>query len=348
MSMPRRQQGLTLIELMVSMVLSLILMAGVIQVFLANKQAYRFAESLSRNQENGRFAAEFLARELRMAGYLGCATLRNTTPNIQANQPAAPAPQIELDMDKAIEGSDDVGAGNTWGAIEGTDVVTIRGGNLEGANLTGNLVTENANIQINYDARTKPLPWEAGSVLMVTDCQDADIFRATNISKTTTNDTKNGKDFVLQKTTIAHSSAQNSSNFLSKAYGPGSKVMSWETISYYVADDPDTGEPALYRDQYDGLTSDDDALIEGVEDMQILYGEDTDGDGNADIYRNAAAVASWANVVSARVSLLVRSTEPFVLTEQQNLAWTGRAIDTSDRRLRQIFTTTIALRNRLL
>jgi type IV pilus assembly protein PilW len=348
MSMLRRQQGLTLIELMIAMALSLILMAGVLQVFLANKQAYRFAEASSRNQENGRFAADFLARELRMAGYLGCATLRNTTPNIIGNQPAAPAPQIELDVDKAIEGSDDVGAGNTWGAIEGTDVVTIRGGNLEGANLTGNLLAENANIQVNYDARTKPLPWGAGSVLMVTDCQSADVFRATGVSKTTINDTKNGKDFVLQKTTIAHSSAMNSSNFLSKPYGAGSKVMSWESISYYVGNDPDSGEPALYRDRYDGVSEDDEVLIDGVEDMQILYGEDTDGDGNADIYRGAAAVASWADVVSARISLLVRSTDPFVLTEQQNLAWTGRAIDTSDLRLRQIFTTTIALRNRLL
>jgi type IV pilus assembly protein PilW len=251
-------------------------------------------------------------------------------------------------MDKAIEGADDVGAGNAWGAIEDTDVITIRGGNLEGANLTGNLTAENANIQVNYDARTKPLPWEAGSVLMVSDCQDADVFRATNVSQTTKNDTKNGKTFKLQKTTIAHSNAQNSSGFLSKAYGPGSKVMSWQSISYYVATDPDTGEPSLYRDFYDGNAADDDALIEGVEDLQVLYGEDTDGNGNPDIYRSAAAVASWADVVSVRVSLLVRSAEPFVLTEQQNLAWTGRAIDTTDRRLRQVFTTTIALRNRLL
>lgn len=348
MNMPRRQQGLTLIELMIAMALSLVLMAGVIQVFLANKQAYRFADALSRNQENGRFAAEFLARELRMTGYMGCATLEKTTPNIIAAQPAAPAPQIELTPDKAIDGSDDVAAGNTWGAIEDTDVVIIRGANLEGANLTGNLLSENANIQIRYDARTKPIPWEAGSVLLVTDCQDADVFRATSVSASTKNDAKNGKNFMLKTTTIAHSNAQNSTNNLSKPYGSGSRVMSWEAITYYVAVDPDTGEPALYRSHYDGNTEDDEVLIDGVEDMQILYGEDTDDDGTPDIYRSAAAVASWADVVSVRVSLLVRSSDPFVLTEQQNLAWTGRAIDTSDRRLRQVFTTTIALRNRLV
>jgi type IV pilus assembly protein PilW len=348
MSMPRRQQGLTLIELMIAMMLSLILMAGVIQVFLANKQAYRFADALSRNQENGRFATEFITRELRMAGYLGCATLEKTTPNILANQLPAPAPQIELSPDKAVEGSDDVAAGNTWGAIEGTDVVIIRGANLEGANLTGNLLTNDAEIKVAYDARTKPIPWDAGSVLMVTDCQNADVFRATTVSQSSKNTSKGGKDFKLTQTTIAHSSAMNSSNFLSKPYGPGSRVMSWGSITYYVANDPDTGEPALYRSNYDGNADDDEVLIEGVEDLQILYGEDTDGDGNPDIYRSAAAVASWGDVVSARISLLVRSTERFVLTEQQNLVWTGRAIDTSDRRLRQIFTTTIALRNRLV
>jgi len=51
-----RQQGLTLVELMIAMVIGLILIAGVIQIFLSSQQAYRTQESMSRIQESGRFA----------------------------------------------------------------------------------------------------------------------------------------------------------------------------------------------------------------------------------------------------------------------------------------------------
>jgi len=46
-------------------------MAGVIQIFLSAKQAYRLQENLSRLQENGRFAMDFITKDVRMAGYAG-------------------------------------------------------------------------------------------------------------------------------------------------------------------------------------------------------------------------------------------------------------------------------------
>ena len=45
---PRRQGGLTLIEIMVAMVVSLILIAGVIQIFVGTRQTYRFQDALAR------------------------------------------------------------------------------------------------------------------------------------------------------------------------------------------------------------------------------------------------------------------------------------------------------------
>jgi len=49
-------------------------MAGVIQIFLSAKQAYRLQENLSRLQENGRFAMDFITKDVRMAGYAGCSS----------------------------------------------------------------------------------------------------------------------------------------------------------------------------------------------------------------------------------------------------------------------------------
>ena len=68
-----RQAGVGLVEIMVAVTLSLILMAGLVQVYTGNKQTYRIQEALSRVQENGRFALDFITRDLRSAGFLGCA-----------------------------------------------------------------------------------------------------------------------------------------------------------------------------------------------------------------------------------------------------------------------------------
>jgi type IV pilus assembly protein PilW len=66
----RCQHGLTLVEILVALVLSLLLIAGVIQLFIGSKQTYRFYDALSRLQENGRLALDAMAMDIRMAGYV--------------------------------------------------------------------------------------------------------------------------------------------------------------------------------------------------------------------------------------------------------------------------------------
>ncbi len=65
----RRQTGLSLVELMIALVVGLLLLGGVIEIFVANKQTYRMAGASARIQENARFATEILGRYLRIAGY---------------------------------------------------------------------------------------------------------------------------------------------------------------------------------------------------------------------------------------------------------------------------------------
>jgi type IV pilus assembly protein PilW len=64
-----RQRGLSLVEVLVALVISLFLLVGVIQLFIGGKQVYRYHDALSRLQENGRFTLEAMARDIRMAGY---------------------------------------------------------------------------------------------------------------------------------------------------------------------------------------------------------------------------------------------------------------------------------------
>jgi len=88
-----------------------------------------------------------------------------------------------------------------------------------------------------------------------------------------------------------------------------------------------------------------DTFVRNVEDMQVLYGEDLDNDGLANRYVTATAGPDWGNVVAARVSLLVRSTDNATAQSESYRDLLGNTVAALDKRLRKSFVTTIALRN---
>lgn len=83
----RGQRGVSLVELMIALALSAFLLLGLAQVFAASRAAYQTAEALGRVQENGRIGLDFLSRDLRMAGHMGCAASQS-----RATQPSGSAP----------------------------------------------------------------------------------------------------------------------------------------------------------------------------------------------------------------------------------------------------------------
>lgn len=91
-------------------------------------------------------------------------------------------------------------------------------------------------------------------------------------------------------------------------------------------------------------------LIEGIQDMQIIYGEDTDADGTPNYYVSADQVVNMEQVVTVRISLLAvtlddnLSLNPVAYTFPPN---NPTPTTPSDRKIRRVFNTTIALRNRL-
>lgn len=63
------QQGFTLVELMISMTLGLILLLIIGTAFVSSRQAFREQEDNARIQESGRFALEFIGRNIKQAGH---------------------------------------------------------------------------------------------------------------------------------------------------------------------------------------------------------------------------------------------------------------------------------------
>jgi len=334
------QKGITLIEILVALALSLIILAGVMHIFLNNKQTYRVQEAFARIQESGRFAMQFITSDLRMAGYAGCGSKISTPNNIANYYPAPPATkdniadEVSMFTGSGIEGFEYTnlpvplsGAVSltTANVVAGSDIVRIKRAASTGARLTGNMTADNANIQL--DGTTALGLFEENDYMFISDCEKADIFVANNVSAS------------AGKITIAHSNAVNLDNKLSKAYQEDAEVYKFVNTTYYVGSNT-AGEPALFRRTLlnAGALSEEE-LVDGIEDLQLLYGEDTDTDGAPNVYVDSVSVTNWENIVAVRVELQVRSIE-------DNLAKTMTAY--GDKRLRRTFTTSIAIRNRAI
>ena len=74
----RTSRGITLVELIVAVAVSLILFLGIAQIFVSNKRAYRVQDDNSHVQENGRFALQLIEEDIRMAKYYGLNTMPST------------------------------------------------------------------------------------------------------------------------------------------------------------------------------------------------------------------------------------------------------------------------------
>jgi len=83
----RAMKGLSLIELLIGITISSLLLLGVSSIYLNSRQTDQFTSELSRIQESGRHAVEFLARDIRMAGYQGCLDPATVAVTIIANNP---------------------------------------------------------------------------------------------------------------------------------------------------------------------------------------------------------------------------------------------------------------------
>ncbi|CDF97294.1 MULTISPECIES: PilW family protein [unclassified Pseudomonas] len=65
-------RGFGLIELMIALVISLIVVLGVVQIFIAAKNTYISQSAAAVMQEDARFALSKMVQEIRMVGMFGC------------------------------------------------------------------------------------------------------------------------------------------------------------------------------------------------------------------------------------------------------------------------------------
>ncbi|MGH8476913.1 MAG: PilW family protein [Methylococcales bacterium] len=349
----RRQNGLTMIELMIAMLVGLLLMGGVVQLFVSTKQSYNIQEAQARVQENGRLAMNFLPYDIRLADFQGCRSRQQYSTTIIAvptvdcpnNKDCPPSLDTSLfELKSGITGENDIQYGTadategTQTVVVGTDKLGIQFAGSCGGYIVGNYDTSNANIQIdgkNTCNVKKYWPY------LISDCARSHVFRAESLNKNAT------------KETIALPQSVNLANQLANIYKSDAELFSIRSLTYFVSKNP-SGHNSLYR--RDHVTGINEEIVEGVEDMQILYGDDTDGDNTANYYVDASnfpvdagtGKRKMQNVKSLKISLLLRSLSDVNVTSQPiPYAYNGAKLTAGDRQLRKVFTTTVTLRNRL-
>lgn len=307
------QAGLSLIELMVALVLGLLLSAGVVTIFITAKQDYQVQDAVSQVQENGRFSLEFLARDIRVAGFSQCSNQMATANSVE-NPPASLA-----NFDQGIEGFE--GDGGSLPAdfpdsLDGSDAVIIHS-----ADSSEEFAVTNHNpnaAQISVDGvHTFP----TGSILMIVDadCSSRGIFVLTGPSSGTKNNAvhNTGKTFTVggssnvgncTKALKGNFDCNNTSAASQTAYSDGSTVFGIQSIGYYIKDpakDSSISSPTLYRRNFSnplsGGVASEQPLVEGVSDMDILYGVRTGGNVQYKEADDVDTADEWDDVISVRL-----------------------------------------------
>jgi type IV pilus assembly protein PilW len=315
----KRVAGFSLVELMTAMLLSMLLIAATVSVFLSNKRVYAATEGLGRIQENARIAFELMSRDIREAGGNPCdvrmkvvSVLDDTTNWWAINDPKT-----------GIFGYDE---GGYSGSAAGTDAIQIQF--FEDTGVVTSAGMGGTTGQLAVDDVDK---FTDQQILMA-----CGFFPVTGTEPVT--DTAAVFSASISGSALDHGEASgNTSNDFSNAAHPTPVVFPADTLlgrmramEWYVAVN-DRGRNSLYRRQlqYPGTApelGDPEEVIDDVIALELTYLE-------GDTWTTALP-ASWNDVTAVQVALELEASD-------------NRAGGVEGEMIKRRMTHVIALRNKL-
>lgn len=325
---PRTAAGFTLVELMISLVLGLLVVAGVGSVFIANQSAYRSNVALGEVQESARTSFEFLAREIRSAGGNPCGT---TSVGSVLNN----AGDQMLDDYTAIEGWDDATAiVPTQGSGGGEPVANESAIRLAGAKDSRLVLnaTTTPRTTVELDGTTSQI--KKNDIAMLCDVNKATIFQVTSdpSSSSTLGHDDTGTSPGNQTECLNHPIPQAAGSDCN-SFSPSSYLAIPTSYIWYVGENSAGGRSLFRYGRGKDRNSVASEMVRGVWAMTVSYHE-----GGGSSYVAASGVGDWEDVDAARLELTVRSL---------GVGPDGRGVGTDNQPLERVFTTTVALRNQL-
>ena len=327
-------RGFSLIELMVSIVLGLIIIAGAASIYLASKRSMTEVEQVAAVSENGRFALQLLNSAVRHVSFFGGARppdIRDDA-SLVAVTGDCTGDAAAYDTDNAffaVRATGTPGAsvsvlGCITDALANTDVLVIKGvapSPLYDADPDDPNAPRDGSISFPTGA------WSSEETYVVSNSESGILVDGADTAPSVAV----GTEFALGVAWPYRLQIY----YIRNAATPtlARKVLAWDTASGTVAVD----------------TQD---LVQGVENIRYLFSYDSDGDGEVDITENLTGVTAadaWDTVISLQVFLLVRSdaADPDYLDEKTynlgDISYTPTGDARSVRRI--LLNSDIAMRN---
>jgi type IV pilus assembly protein PilW len=312
----RSAHGFSYVELLISLALSAVLLTGIMQLYISTKTTYLRHEQQFNLQRNGWHALQLISDDIRQTGSLAMAVQPELTTLVDGA--VAPAANCQRDqswarmIDQPLLGLDDTREGYEtcigYRHYADSDIVTLR----YGRPVNFSTVRQDANRQRLFVAMS------TGGTRITNGAGAARI---------------NADDIAYFQELVSHS------------YFVGPATHALDT---HQCRTPATSLMSLYRLRLNqrGLPQREE-LVQGVEQLQVLFGSDTDGDGSVNQYQSADSVTDWQRVTSIRLWILVRSacSRPGH-RDIKRYAMGNKIFSPNDGFQRQLFTTTVAIRSR--
>lgn len=339
-------RGFSLVELMVALVITLILLAGIGQIFLSSKKSFTIQDSLARQQENGRYAIELISQDLRRSGYWGGTAI---VPEIIGSQPPI-APDSGTGESFTCPTGD-----NTWGRMIAYRIFGINDARTNYACIptsgTGGYLRGDV-LVVRYGSAYQV----GGTTLSNFTTKPNRLYLRSTVFQGRIFKGNEEADGANQVETVA---AIRESLVIAHAYyigNSGRQCRGQNVPSLFRVTLSDSGTPQVEEVAY------------GIDQLQVRYGVDTDidlnstptdssGDGLIDAYLDANNINNddsppyasphWRQVVSAKVWLLTRAEcgETGLVNNNtyEDLGDVDYAVNDDFRR--QLYQTTVFLRN---
>ncbi|MGI4849509.1 MAG: PilW family protein [Janthinobacterium lividum] len=336
------QRGLTLIELMIAMTIGLFITGMVSVLFIAANKSSTYQEATARMQENARFAMSTMSRAIRNSGYRSCGSLA-TLANVVNGGESTWAYNLATPLKGYEGGSSEFPSQITTSArLPNSDALAVVG--VDTVAETGVVLHDLATSRFV----TGPNSLKNGAILVVSDCDNIAVFQNTGPGTALQTQLFHALTGASPGNCYGGLGASCSKTQANHTFSPGSTMSPLYASTYYVGPASSGVGNSLWAVMLadNGSVGAAAEVIEGVDDMQIEYGEDTDADGVPNGYAKADAVVTWANVVAVRVSLLMVTLKDNLSSTPQTYDFNGATITATDRKVRRAFTSVINLRNR--
>ncbi|GAA3941837.1 prepilin-type N-terminal cleavage/methylation domain-containing protein [Litoribacillus peritrichatus] len=325
MIMQRKDQGFTLIEILVAMVIASILMLAVIRLFTRVGETYELNADALKVMETARTAMNFIKEDLTQAGYLGCVMtditdIKSTVKENEDLRDVRTEPHITGGAENfvtAVYGSEGGSNPDSLSLFYQEDL-DIRVLDFQGGSeiATAGVIVEAMNV---YDSAGNSVI-SVGDWLTISDCAKGHAFILTaNPTKQAITSgsryygfTADDEIAILLHDTTAFSGYSNSqttfTNFGFDPAGGAGMVNRFHHITYVVADSEIDGgaTKSLFRLENGDAVSKSNEVVRFVQDFQLEFGEDTNFDGVVDNFVDATSDMG-NDIVAVKVALEISS-----------------------------------------